>query len=201
MSVHNLTHSAMHSYSYSHSLSHHSHSHSHSNLYTHTRTHTHAAMRMNLALVKLRSLQTARNEGFINTDEHGAAKKKLFQKYSGLEALQLAAAARQVLKARTHRPSITTRPVNQGLQSHDASRGIGHARTTQPVTPLSTVALTKEPSCTHLQRLRLLAGLLPNRRLATVTLGRRRQQRGLHVRANATGNRQVVVMGEGRRRP
>ena len=52
---------------------------------------------MDVILESLRQLQTAQRKGWINTDDHDEAKRNIFKKYSGLEGLQLAAVAREVL--------------------------------------------------------------------------------------------------------
>ena len=52
---------------------------------------------MDVILESLRQLQTAQRKGWITTNDHNEAKKNIFHKYSGLEGLKLAAAAREVL--------------------------------------------------------------------------------------------------------
>ena len=45
----------------------------------------------------LRQLQNALVQGWINTDDYSGAKKAIFQKYHGMEGLELAATAQKVL--------------------------------------------------------------------------------------------------------
>ena len=54
-------------------------------------------MEVNLFLERLGELQTAERQGWLDTDEYDEAKRNIFQKYSGLQGLKLAAEAYKVL--------------------------------------------------------------------------------------------------------